>query len=102
MADPTDLLLVVAALAEQGLNSSGERLVAPNGTLWLSRPMLDLCGLYGIRMEAERRLRRTRRHRRSYQSGYDWQCAMEDSEALLMALDQVCESREPELLAKAS
>jgi hypothetical protein len=99
--EPRNQLLVLAALAEQGFYRSGERLLAPNGTVWLSQPMLDLCGVDGLRLEAGRRLSRKLRQRRSYESSYDWQCAVEDVQSLLSALDQVDEARQPEPLAEA-
>ena len=100
--DSTDLLLLCAALAEQGFCRSGERLVARHGTVWLSRPMLDVCGIEGLRIEAKRRLQRIRRQRHCFQHAYDWQCAIADSEALVVALERVCESREVQVLAEAS
>jgi hypothetical protein len=89
-------------LAEQGFYRSGERLIAPNGTLWVSRPMLELSGLDGLRFEARRRLSKKLRQRRSYESSYDWQCAIEDVESLLYALDQVDDRTELVTLAQAS
>lgn len=85
----TDFTLVIAALSEQGFYRSGERLIAPNGTLWLSRAMLECAGLDGLRGEASRRLRRKLHQRKSYESIHDWQCAVEDAESLLAALDQL-------------
>jgi hypothetical protein len=99
--ESTDQLLMLAALAEQGFYRSGERLMAPNGTVWLSRPMLDLCGVDGLRREATRRLSKKLRQQRSYESAYDWQCAVEDVQSLLSALDQVEEATEHEALAEA-
>jgi hypothetical protein len=99
--ESSDQLLVLAALAEQGFYRSGERLMAPNGTVWLSKPMLELCGVDGLRTEARQRLSRKLRQRRSYESSYDWQCAVEDVQSLLGALDQVHQAREPEPLAEA-
>jgi hypothetical protein len=89
---------LVAALAEQGFHRAGERLIAPNGTLWLSLPMLDTTLHSGLRLEAERRLRRSLRQRKSYRSSYDWQCAVEDVECLLVALDSLPADRTEELV----
>lgn len=102
VTDPTDLLLLVAALAEQGFYRSGERLVAANGTLWLSRPMLDYCGIDGLRIEAKKLLSRKLRQRKSFESEYDWQRAVEDIEGLMVALDEIPRREELEPLAEAS
>mgnify|MGYP003575739504 CR=1 FL=1 len=93
---------LIQHLAEQGFYRSGERLIAPNGTLWVSRPMLELSGLDGLRFEARRRLSKKLRQRRSYESSYDWQCAIEDVEGLLYALDQVDDRTQVVALAQAS
>jgi hypothetical protein len=93
---------LVSALSEQGFYRSGERLIAPNGTLWVSRPMLELEGLDGLRYEARRRLGKKLRQRKSYESTYDWQCALEDVESLLVALDGVHAPSETAVLAEAS
>ena len=88
----------VDALAEQGFYRSGERFIAPNGTLWLNRAMLECSGVRGLRTEAVRRLGKKQRQKKSYESVYDWQCAVEDTESLIAALDAL----EPEIaLAEA-
>lgn len=100
MTDIHDRL--VSALSEQGFYRSGERMIAPNGTLWVSRPMLELSGLAGLRREARQRLTKKRRQRKSYESAYDWQCALEDVEGLLVALDEIGEPVATAALARAS
>jgi hypothetical protein len=76
-----------AALAEQGFYRSGERLIAPHGTLWLTRGLLeDEAVFFVLRREAAARLAR---RRKSYQSAYDWECAREDAECLLAALEML-------------
>ncbi|MEZ4226399.1 MAG: hypothetical protein R3B13_35970 [Polyangiaceae bacterium] len=73
-------------LVSRGWYQSGERLVAPNGTLWL--PVRDLCwlSLDGLTHEATQRLRRRKRGRKSYENLYDAFCAVDDAESLLDAL----------------
>ncbi len=102
MTDSRDLLLLVTALAEQGFHKSGERLIAPHGTLWISPPMLEYAGIEGLRYEARRRLARARRQRKLFQSEYDWDCALEDAESLMQALDEIPPREELEAIALAS
>ena len=80
---------LLEALRRQGFYRSGNRIVAPHATLWLPCDALPFTDLAVLEREAARRLARKRRHRQFYASPYDWDCAMEDAEALLDAVDEV-------------
>jgi len=81
------------ALRKQGFYRSGNRMVAPHATIWLAHDALPFTDLEALGREAARRLGRKRRHRHQYLSPYDWDCAIEDAEALLEALnDATCQS----------
>ncbi len=88
-------------LFSRGWYQSGERLVAPNGTLWLPVHGMQWLSLDGLQREAAHRLRRRKRGRKAFENRYDAFCAMDDAESLLDALAPVLESRWP-VLANAS
>jgi hypothetical protein len=80
---------LLEVLHNQGFYRSGNRLVAPHATLWLSYEALPYTDLEVLEREAARRLGRARRLRRAHYSPHDWDCAIEDAEALLEALGEV-------------
>jgi len=84
---------LLEALRRQGFYRSGDRVVAPHATIWLAYDALPFTDLEALGREAARRLGRKRPHRHQYLSPYDWDCAMEDAEALLDALDDAISLR---------
>ena len=92
---------LLQALRKQGFYRAGNRIVAPHATIWLAYDALPFTDLDALGREAARRLGRKRRHRHQYLSPYDWDCAVEDAEALLDALNDAT-SRSWQRLAKAS
>jgi len=84
-------------LVGRGWYQTGERLVAPNGTLWLPIRGMQWLNLEGLQREAEQRLRRRKRGRKAFQNQYDAFCAVDDAESLLDAVCLAVESRWPEL-----
>ena len=94
MTQPNEQAIhLLEALRRQGFYRSGDRVVAPHATIWLAYDALPFTDLEAIGREAARRLGRKRRHRHQYLSPYDWDCAVEDAEALLDALDDAISLR---------
>jgi hypothetical protein len=84
-------------LSCRGWYQTGQRLVAPNATLWLPLYAMQWLNLDGLQREAEQRLRRRKRGRKAYENAYDAFCATDDAESLLEALGAVLATRWPEL-----
>ncbi len=84
---------LLAVLRDQGWFRQGERWVAPNGTLWLTEYTMQLSEPETLLAEVSRRLTRRRRQRRSFQSTYDADRALEDAQGLAEALAAIVATR---------